>query len=396
MSGAMQPFSFHIPTRVDYGPDRFKSIGRSVKGIGTKALIVTTAGNSLRELQSECRRLLDQEGIASVLFPEVVTNPDCGIVDRGSRLAVEERCDLVIGLGGGSAIDVAKAVAVTAVERVDYWEIVEGRAISGRPLPVVAVPTTSGTGTEVTQYAVISNAGKKMKEGIGKKEFYPVLSIVDPLLTLGMPPGLTAAVGLDALTHAIEAYTTVFANPVTDTLAEAAIRLIGTSLRKAVFHGGDIAARSDMMLASMLAGMAITHADTSLAHVIGEAMGAVFPVHHGLAVSLTLPAVMEYNCSAEIGKFRRIAELLGEKTEHLSDREAAKLAPAAVRTLIFDLGVPRGLAALGAGTHDRVLELCTRPGLDGSNLRPASRKDFEALIAGSLSADMSYWTHKRS
>ena len=394
MATAVPSFNFHMPTRIEYGLDKFKLIGKILNGIGKKALIVSYEDTSLKHLMEECRILLEKEGIHSVLFAEVVTNPSHEIIDKGSKLAVKEGCDLVIGFGGGSAIDVAKAIAVTAVERVRIWEIVEGKEITTPPLPIIAVPTTSGTGSEVTQYAVISNPEKKKKEGIGKKEFYPVLSIIDPMLTVGMPPGLTAAVGLDALSHAIEGYTTRFTNPATDALAESAIQLVGQSLRKAVFNGKDINARSDMMLASMLAGMAITHADTSLAHVIGEAMGAVFNVHHGLAVTLTLPAVMEYNCFTNIEKFKKIAELLGEITGEVSNRQAAKLAPAAVRQLIFDLEVPRGLAALGANEDKHVLDLCTRPGWDGSNLRSASRDEFTALIKGSLSPEMSYWNYK--
>jgi alcohol dehydrogenase len=391
MSDSMTGFMFNIPTRIEYGTDKFRQIGFYLKGMGTKALIVSSAGSSLKELQNECRKLLKKEGIQSVLFAEVVSNPGCTLIDRGCRLAVEEGCDLIIGLGGGSAMDAAKAIAVVAVEKVGIWQIVEGRDITGSPLPLVTVPTTSGTGSEVTQYSVISNPDKLMKEGIGKREFYPVLSIVDPLLTLSMPAGLTAAVGLDALSHAIEGYTTVNAGPLTDIMAETAIGLIGKSLREAVFSPDDINARADMTLASMLAGMAITHADTSLAHVIGEAVGAVFNVHHGLAVILALPAVMEFNCFTNIEKFKKIAELLGEPIKGVPVREAAIMAPGALRKLIHDLGVPRGLSALGVTEDERVLALCTRPGTDSANLRPASEDDFKALIRGSLSAEMSYW-----
>ena len=391
MSSSMHNLSYSIPTRIEYGSDVFKSIGSYAQGMGRKVLLVSTAGESLRQLQLDCRRLLENEGLEVVVFSEVVTNPDCELIDRGAQLAETEKCDLIIGLGGGSAIDVAKAIAVITVEKVGIWEIVEGREIRGNPLPLIAVPTTSGTGSEVTQYSVISNRTKKMKEGIGKREFYPALSIVDPLLTLTMPAGLTAAVGLDALTHAVEGFTTVFANPLTDALAEKAIRLVGNSLRKAVFNPGDVQARSDMMLASMLAGVVITHADTSLAHVVGEAVGGVFNVHHGLAVSLTLPAVMEFNCFTNIEKFKHIAQLLGESVRGISSREAAILAPAAVRKLIYDVEVPRGLSALGVTEKKQILDSCARPGMDSANLRSASREDFEMIFNGSLNAGMSYW-----
>ncbi len=391
MSMLYSRFIFNIPTRVEYGVDVFNFIGLFAKKYGRKALIVSTSGQSLKGMQQRCQKLLKEEGLDSVVFRGVKTNPSYKTVDECSSFSERERCDLIIGLGGGSAIDVAKAVAVSLTERTGIWEIVEGRKITTKPLPLIAVPTTSGTGSEVTQYAVISNPEKKQKEGVGKPEFYPVLSVVDPSLTLSMPSELTAAVGLDALTHAIEAYTTKFADPISDILAEKAIRLISQSLRRAVFSPKDIIARSDMMLASMLAGMAITHADTSLAHVIGEAVGAVFDVHHGLAVSLTLPSVMEYNCFSNLEKFKRIAELMGKRVKGLAVREAAMLAPEAVRNLIYDLGVPRGLAALGVRNDPHIMYLCTRPGADQANIRPAGEKDFEMIIDGSMSHKMSLW-----
>jgi len=391
MSIVIPDFNFNIPTRIEFGLDKFKMTGKLVKNFGRKALIVFYKNSSRKNLLDDCRILLEREGIEAVSFEEVVTNPDCKIMDRGRKLAEAEGCDLIIGLGGGSVIDAAKAIAVTVAEKAGIWEIVEGREITKTPLPIVAIPTTSGTGSEATQYAVISNPEKKQKEGIGKKEFYPLLSIVDPLLTAGMPMGLTAAVGLDALTHAIEGYTTRFASPVTDSLAEQSIKLVGKSLRRAVFNGKDIEARSDMMLASLLAGMAITLADTSLAHVIGEAVGAVFGIHHGLAVALSLPAVMEYNCFTNVDKFKNISVFLGETVTGISDLDAAKRAPEAVRQLIYDLKAPRGLKVLGVEMNEHVLNLCTRPGWDDANLRPASREEFSALLSGSLSPEMSYW-----
>jgi len=391
MSIVIPDFNFNIPTRIEFGLDKFKMTGKLVKNFGRKALIVFYKNSSRKNLLDDCRILLEREGIEAVSFEEVVTNPDCKIMDRGRKLAEAEGCDLIIGLGGGSVIDAAKAIAVTVAEKAGIWEIVEGREITKTPLPIVAIPTTSGTGSEATQYAVISNPEKKQKEGIGKKEFYPLLSIVDPLLTAGMPMGLTAAVGLDALTHAIEGYTTRFASPVTDSLAEQSIKLVGKSLRRAVFNGKDIEARSDMMLASLLAGMAITLADTSLAHVIGEAVGAVFGIHHGLAVALSLPAVMEYNCFTNVDKFKNISVFLGETVTGISDLDAAKRAPKAVRQLIYDLKAPRGLKVLGVEMNEHVLNLCTRPGWDDANLRPASREEFSALLSGSLSPEMSYW-----
>jgi len=208
MFDAMSSFMFNIPTKIEYGLNKFSELGNFVQGMGKKALIVSYEDKCLKNQLDECQQLLREVGISSIFFEEVVTNTSHTLIDKGTQLALSEGCDLIIGFGGGSAIDVAKTIAVTAVEHVGIWEIVEGKNINQKPLPMIAIPTTSGTGSEVTQYAVISNPEQKRKEGIGKKEFYPLLSIVDPMLTIGMPVGLTAAVGLDALTHAIEGYTT--------------------------------------------------------------------------------------------------------------------------------------------------------------------------------------------
>lgn len=384
-------FKFDIPTRIEFGNQVFKKLGKLCRGYGNKALVISYKDRSLHVFVEECVFLLKAENIATCLFEEVEANPTHTLINKGAELACSEGCDFVIGLGGGSAIDTAKAVSVATVEKIDIWEIVEGKELTQTPLPLVAIPTTSGTGSEVTQYAVISNRELKRKEGFGKKEFYPHLSLLDPYLTVGMPSSITAATGLDALTHAIEAYTTRLANPLSDLLAEKAIQLVADNLRTAVYSGQNMQSRYNMMLASMLAGMAITHADTSLAHVIGEAIGAVFNTNHGLTVALTLPAVMEYNCFTNIDKFANISALMGEAVNHLAPRDAALLASSAVRKLIGDVNVPTCLAEMGVKRDETVLDLCSRPGWDATNLRSAKRADFQDLIEGSLSPELSYW-----
>jgi len=302
-----------------------------------------------------------------------------------------EKCDVVIGLGGGSPMDVAKAIAVVAVENIDIWKIYEGAPITKKPLPMIAIPTTAGTGSEATQFTVISNHKIHRKEGFARHEFYPTLSILDPLLTIGLPPAITAATGMDVLTHGIEAYTCRAATPATDVYAVEAIRLASQYLRRAVYFGKDLEARSKMLWANTLAGMAISQSDTSLAHVIGEAVGAVYNTPHGLSVALALPAVMEYNCVANIKKYAHITRLMGENTDGLDDRAAALKSAACVRNLISDLGLPHGLASLGIDDLEEVMALVNRPGMDVSSPRPAGSSDFEILVKGSLSPAMSYW-----
>jgi alcohol dehydrogenase len=386
----MQPFNFYFPTRLIFGTGKFSTIGDEVRNLGKRALLVTYADNRQMDVVHQAVDLLDQAGVSSVVFAEAVANPTHTLVNRGSQLARQEHCDVVIGLGGGSAMDTAKGIAVAAPEDVDIWKIYEGAPINKESLPVVAIPTTAGTGSEATFYTVISNRELHRKEGFARPQFFPRVSIIDPQLTISLPPRITAETGMDALTHAIEAYTSKLASPVSDLYAAEAIRLVGLSLRQATGDGKNIEARSNMLLASTLAGIAITHADSCLAHVIGEAVGAVFNTPHGLSVSLALPAVMEFNCPANQPKYASITRILSEG-DGLNEYQAARKSPALVRRLIGDLGLPAGLAELGVTESREVTELVNRPGTDASNPRPTDSKAFELLIKGSLSPALSYW-----
>jgi alcohol dehydrogenase len=386
----MLPFNFYFPTCLIFGLGKFLSIGDEVKNLGKRALLVTYADNSQTDVVHQAVDLLKNAGVSTVIFAEAIANPTHTLVNKGSQLARQEQCDVVIGLGGGSAMDTAKGIAVAAPEDVDIWKIYEGTPINKESLPVVAIPTTAGTGSEATYYTVISNRELHRKEGFARPQFFPRLSIIDPQLTITLPPRITAATGMDVLTHAIEAYTSKLASPVSDLFAAEAIRLVGLFLRQATEDGKNLEARSNMLLASTLAGIAITHADTCLAHVIGEAVGAVFNTPHGLSVSLALPAVMEFNSPSNQPKYASITRILGDG-DGLSESQAAKKSPALVRKLIGDLGLPAGLAELGVTESSEVTELVNRPGTDASNPRPTDSKAFELLIKGSLSPAMSYW-----
>lgn len=387
----MKNFDYFFPTKMVFGIGKFETLGEEVAVLGKRAMIVSYSGNSLAGLVDKAADMLKKNGVTPIIFNEVNINPDRKIVDRGRDLARQEKCEVIIGLGGGSPMDVAKAIAVVAVDNADIWKIFEGQPITQRPLPMVAIPTTAGTGSEATQFVVISDHEKHRKEGFARHQFYPTLSILDPLLTVSLPPAITAATGMDVLTHGIEAYTCRAATVATDIYAVEAIQMAAQYLRQAVYCGSDLEARSKMLWANTLAGMAITQSDTSLAHVIGEAVGAVYDTPHGLSVALALPAVMEFNCVANLEKYAHITRLMGEDVNGLSVREAALKSAACVRNLISDLGLPHGLASLGVSDLTEVMELVNRPGMDCASPRPANSQDFEKLVQGSLSPAMSYW-----
>lgn len=387
----MQSFGYHIPTRIVFGNGKFDSLGKEVSQLGKRALIVTYPGSTLDDILDKAINLLQGNGVIPILFRQVEANPDHLLINRGGELARAENCDAVIGLGGGSAIDTAKGIAVVASENQDIWEIYKGAPIGSNVLPVVAVPTTAGTGSEATFFTVISHRELIQKEGFARVQFFPKVSIVDPILTLGLPPRITAETGLDALSHAIEAYYCKFSTPIVDALAVQAIKLISENLRTAVFNGDDLPARYNVMLANTLAGMAITQSDSCLAHVIGEAVGAVYNTGHGLSVALCLPATMEYNSISALRKFALIAELMDEDISHLSLRAAARRAPAKVRELIEDLNLPLGLEAIGVSDLTKVRQLVNRPGMDASSPRPVGPAEFDQLLEACLSPTMSYW-----
>ena len=387
----MQNFGFHIPTRILFGNGKFEVLGKEVSQLGKRALIVTYPNAVLERYLDQAIKLLGDNGVPVVVYNQVEANPDHNLINRGGELARSENCDVVIGLGGGSAMDAAKGIAVVASENQDIWEIYKGAPITHETIPMVAIPTTAGTGSEATFFAVVSHRELKQKEGFARQQFFPKLSIVDPLLTLDLPPRITAETGLDALSHAIEAYYCKFSTPVVDALAVQAIGLVSDNLRKAVYDGKDQVARYNMMLANTLAGMAITQSDSCLAHVIGEAVGGVYNTGHGLSVALCLPATMEYNSIAALEKFATIADLMGEDVSYMTLREAALRAPSAVRDLIKDLDLPLGLRAIGIADLTEVKQLVNRPGWDASSPRPASPDDFDILLEACMEPTMSYW-----
>jgi alcohol dehydrogenase len=387
----MQNFVSFLPTRIIFGNGKFATLGEEAARLGKRALIVTYPSPTLGEYVVQAVEMLQKNGVSSAVFDEVESNPSHTLINRGGAVARQEGCDLVIGLGGGSAIDAAKGIAVTATEEEDIWKIFEGTPITRPTLPVIAVSTTAGTGSEATFFTVISHRELHRKEGFARPQFYPTLSLVDPLLTLDLPPEITAATGMDALSHAIEACYCKMSTPVVDALAASAIRLVAQNLRRAVYDGKDLSARYNMMLANTLAGMAITQSDSCLAHVIGEAVGGVYNTGHGVSVAVCLPATMEYNCVAELQKFADIALWMGEDTRGLTLRQAAMKAPGAVRDLIHDLSMPKGLAALGVNDLSEVVALVNRPGMDASSPRPVDRQTFDRLLQACISSEMSYW-----
>jgi alcohol dehydrogenase len=307
------------------------------------------------------------------------------IADEAGALARREKCDFVLGVGGGSAMDTAKAAAILATNAGKAREYQGLDKVSKPGLPKGMIPTTAGTGSEVTFTAVFVNRDQKKKAGINSAFLYPELSILDPELTLNLPPAVTAFTGMDALAHAVESYTSTAANSVSEIFSLRAIRLIGRNLREAVFKGLNPEARANMLLGSLLAGIGLANAGVTAVHALAYPMGGEFQVPHGVANGMLLGPVMEYNVFSCPEKFAKIAEEMGEETEGRGVKEAALRGVEAVKRLSREIEMPQRLSDLGIpqgalpGMADEALKVA-RP--LANNPRPVSREDAIRIYQG--------------
>lgn len=261
-------------------------------------------------------------------------------------MARKDKFDLIVGLGGGSSMDIASitSVMLTNPGKVnDYFGI---NLVKNPGIPTILIPTTAGTGAEATPNAILTDTKEKLKKAIVSPHILPRVAIVDPLLTLSMPPSITSSSGIDALSHAIESYTSINATILTDLFAKEAMILIGRSLRTAVANGTNLEARYDMSIGSLYAGISLNNAGVTAVHALAYPLGGQFNVAHGIANGLLLPYVMEFNVLGNILKFAQIAKFLGEKVDHMSLLDQAYQAAKAVKAIYRDLKIPQSLTEL--------------------------------------------------
>jgi alcohol dehydrogenase class IV len=340
---------FQCPAKIVTGDGSAAVVGAEAQALRI-ARAVVVSDKVLREKTDNVSRVvagLQAAGIAVEVFDEVEPDPLVGTARRSAEFARRFAPDGIIGLGGGSPLDIAKATAAVLANETPLDQMWGVGNIPKPALPMILLPTTAGTGSEVTPNCILTDTkpdGGHMKKGIVSPHILARTAIVDPCLTATAPPPVTAAAGMDALTHAIETYVSRNAQPITMPLALEAVRLIGKYLRRAVADGSDLEARRHMANASMLAGLAFANGFLGAVHAIAMAMGGQFNVAHGIANALMLPYVMEFNEMAATEKFARIAAALGEPIEGLSERDAARRAALAVHQLVTDVGLPHVLA----------------------------------------------------
>jgi alcohol dehydrogenase len=352
---------FQCPAKIVTGDGSASAVGAEAQALRiTRAVVVTDKVLHERtDSVSQILASLQAAGIAAEVFDDVEPDPLVGTARRSAEFARRYAPDGVIGLGGGSTLDIAKATAAVLGNQTPLDQMWGVGNIPKPALPMILLPTTAGTGSEVTPNCILTDVkpdGGHMKKGIVSPHILARTAIVDPVLTATAPPAVTAAAGMDALTHAIETYVSRNAQPITTPLALEAIHLIGKYLRRAVANGGDLEARRHMANASMLAGLAFANGFLGAVHAIAMAMGGQFNVAHGIANALMLPYVMEFNEMAVTEKFARIAAALGEPIQGLSEREAARRAALAVHQLVTDVGLPHVLADVKI-SEDRIAAL---------------------------------------
>jgi len=382
-----QTFPFFIPPVNLMGVGCHQEIGKRAKVLGmTKPLLVTDKGVVQTGMSEQICALLRAEGLKPAVFDETVPNPTDTNVAAGVKVYKKNGCDSLITLGGGSPHDCGKGIGLV-VSNGGAIHNYEGLDKSTKPLPpYIAVNTTSGTASEMTRFCIITDTRRKVKMAIVDWRVTPALSVDDPLLMVGMPPKLTAATGMDALTHAVEAYVSTIASPITDACAFKAIEMIAGSLRAAVANGKDIAARDAMTYAEFLAGMAFNNASLGYVHAMAHQLGGFYDLPHGVCNAILLPHVERFNLIAKVDRFVAIAEAMGEPVDGLSARAAAECALDAIKQLSSDVGIPAGLRELGVKEKDFPLmaENAMKDACSFTNPRLATLQDIVQIFKNAL------------
>ena len=330
-----------------FGSGSINQVGSECKRLGvSRVLLVMDRALAKTDMSVTIQELLRKNRIRSFLYSDITPEPDPMLADMGTEFAKKEKVRCVIGVGGGSTMDVAKAISILATNAGKAVDYIGLDTVKRAGLPAIMIPTTAGTGSETTFTSVFTMRDTKSKGGINSPFLYPRVAILDPLLTLDLPPFVTAYTGMDALTHAIESFTSLQAHFLSEPISLRAMKQIVDNLRGAVYHGSDIQYRSNMMTGSYLAGLGLSMAGVGAVHALAYPLGAFFDVPHGIANGLLLPYVLEYNYPGNMDKFRRIAVAMGQEVEGLSPREAASLAAESVFDLAEDIGTPLTLKEL--------------------------------------------------
>lgn len=384
---------FLMPTRVECGAGLAARTGEYAAESGaSKVLIVTDEGIVRAGMLGGILESIERQGLASAVYDRVEPNPSAESIMEGLALLKAERCDCIVAFGGGSSIDTAKGIAVMAA---NPGHILDYEGVGNIPNPgltLIAIPTTAGTGSEVTASTIVTNRATAFKAAVISPHLFPKLAVLDPLLTLRLPPAITAATGMDALTHAIESYTSKAASPISQALALSAVKMIAQNIEKAFFAGTDLRCREHMLVASMMAGAAFAQSRLGNVHAISHTLGGIFNIAHGVANAALLPYVMKFNLPACPDRMADIAEALGCGASGLPASRAAELAVDAVAALNRRLGIPASLRELGVDLKflDKMVEDSMRSGNVLINPRLTTAADIRAIIGHAYNGNLNF------
>ncbi|MFC1838922.1 iron-containing alcohol dehydrogenase [Thermodesulfobacteriota bacterium] len=382
----MQPIrTFLIPPVLITGSGSSKNVGDEIKKLGVKkGLIVTDKIISELGLMEGIKKSLTDSSIDFSVYDGITTEPTVDFVNDGVQAYSENDCEFVLAFGGGSAIDTAKAIAVMVTNKGSIENFMGLNQIPGKGVPLVTIPTTAGTGSEVTIFTIITDTKTDVKMLLGSPFLLPQVSIVDPLLTLSCPKELTAAVGIDALTHAVEAYVSVKAQPMSDIFCLSAIELLSGNLRQAWSDGNNLEAREKVMMGALQAGISFSNSSVALVHGMSRPIGAYFHVPHGVSNAALLGVVTEFSLKGNPARYAHIAKAMGENVTGLADPEAADLAGMAINNLIRDVKIP-SLKELGINGEKldelapAMADAAIASGSPGNNPRQATKEEIIEL-----------------
>jgi len=379
---------FKTVRKIFYGVNAVKEkLGEAAKDLGgKKTLIITDSGLIKTPLVDYVRRILEESGLEVDVFSDVVPEPPLEIAEKAKDAVREGKYNLVVGLGGGSAMDVAKIAAVLAdnlgnVE--DYLAPPIPAHIEKHGVPKILIPTTAGTGAEVSDVSVFVKGNSKVV--VYSDHLMADTAIIDPIMTLTLPPKATASSGMDALSHAIESFMSRDSSPISEILSLGAVKLIFESLRIAYYRGEDIEARANMSLAALIAGIAFanTGASAVLGHAIGLALGAKYNLPHGMSCAIILPYIVEFNAPSIPEKMRKLAEAIGLKCEKLNSKEIAEKVVSEIKNLMIDISIPTKISEIGADERDIpeiAEEAIKAQRLIRHNPRTVKKEDIEMIL----------------
>ncbi|KAA8376516.1 iron-containing alcohol dehydrogenase [Leuconostoc mesenteroides] len=389
---AERSYDFLMPSVNFFGPGVISKIGDRAKMLGMKKPVIVTDKFLEGLKDGAVEQTLDSlkaAGVDYIVYNNVEPNPKIRNIKEVKKLYEESGADSIITVGGGSAHDTGKGAGIILTNGDDITKLAGIETLDKALPPLIAVNTTAGTGSELTRHAVITNEETHLKFVVVSWRNIPLVSFNDPTLMLDVPKGLTAATGMDAFVQAVEPYVSVDNNPITDSQCVEAIKLIETSLREAVANGHNLDARTKMVEAEMLAGMAFNNANLGYVHAMAHQLGGQYDAPHGVCCALLLPYVEEYNIIACPDRFAQLAEIMGENTEGLSTRDAAELAIKAMKQLSEDVGIPHSIKEIGAKPEDFELmaENALKDGNAFSNPRKGTKEDIIKIFQAAYDAE---------